>query len=297
MIKLKNISKYKQVYLYNMSDFKNDLGGINIEENVSDFAGLIESRYIKKIDKAIRDIESRTTIEIAVVTIDSLKGELIDKFAFRLFNKFGVGKKETNNGILILLSKDDSQFRIEIGLGLENIVTDDLLRNLKDNFILPSFKQKKFGKGILKFVDAVADKVSEERFSRLSITSLAAGIFPGIYSVITWISLFILYLGDKYEAHPFGTSVVRGLENLMAVSVWWIFFSALILIFFISAPALAAIICGSVDLVHVKAGISDTVRRKLDIAGIVLGLSPAVVMSIFFIPAVYQLISKIPGFR
>ncbi len=278
-----------------MSDFKGDLSGINVENNVSDFAGIIDSKYVKKIDKLIRGIESKTTIEVAVITIDSLKGESIDKLAFRLFNKFGVGKKETNNGILILLSKNDSKFRIEIGRGLENIVTDDLLENLKDNFILPSFKKKKFGKGILKFIDAVADKVSEGRFSRLSIASLTAGIISGIYSIITLLSLLILYLGYRYEIYPFGISVVRGLENLMVVSVWWIYFSVWILIIFVSVPALISIICGSIDFIYIKAGISDTGRKKLDIAGIVLGLSPVIVIGTFFIPVVSQLISRIPG--
>jgi uncharacterized membrane protein YgcG len=278
-----------------MSDFKNDLSGIDIEDNVSDFAGIIDSRYIKKIDKVIRDIECRTTIEVAVVTIDSLRGEPIDEFTLRLFNKFGVGKENINNGILILLSKDDNQFRIEVGLGLEKIVTDDLLKNLKQNFIMPSFKQKKFGKGILKFVDAVSDKVSEGWFSRLSIASLTAGILSGIYSVVTLISLFVLYLGDKHGVYPYGASVVRGLESLMASAVWWIYFSVWNLIIFISAPALIAIICGIIDLLHIKAGISDKVRRKLDVAGIVLGLSPVIVIGTFFIPAVSRLILNIPG--
>ena len=278
-----------------MKDFKNDLDTIDVEDNISDFAGLIDSRYIKKIDKIIMDIESKTTIEIAVITIDSLKGEPIEKLALRLFNKFGVGKKETNNGILILLSKDDSKFRIETGRGLKNIATDDLLKNLRDNFLLPSFKQKKFGKGILKFVDAVSDKVSEGRFSRLSIVSLAAGILSGIYSFISLLSLLILYLGYKYGIYPFGTSVVRGLENLMAVSVWWIYFSVWILLLFISLPALTAVICGSIDLLHIKPGVSDMERKKLDITGIVLGLSPIIVMITFFIPAVSQFLSRIPG--
>jgi uncharacterized membrane protein YgcG len=278
-----------------MSDFKNDLGDINVEENISDFAGIIDARYIKKIDKVIRDIECRTTIEVAVVTIESLEGEPIEEFALRLFNKFGVGKQDKNNGILILLSRDDNKFRIEVGLGLEKIVTKDLLKNLKQNFILPSFKYKKFGKGILKFVDAVSDKVSEGWSSRLSAASLSAGILSGIYSFIAFISLFILYLGDKYGVYPYGTSIVRGLENLMSAAGWWIYFSVWNLIIFISIPSLIAVICGIIDFVHIKEGISEKVRRKLDITGIVLGLSPVIVIGALFIPAVSRLIAVIPG--
>ncbi len=166
----------------NNSKNNDDLNNINVEDNVSDFAGIIESGYIKKIDKVIRNIENKTTIEIAVITVNSLGGRSIDKVALQLFNKFGVGKEDEDNGILLLISKEDKQNRIEIGRGLEAVMDDNFFHDLQEDFILPSFRNNKFGPGILKFVKIIADKVSEEIFRRFSIASLALGI-AGIVSV------------------------------------------------------------------------------------------------------------------
>jgi len=75
----------------------------------------------------------------------------------------------------------------------------------------------------------------------------------------------------------------------------WIYLTVWILIIFVSIPSITAIICGSVDLIKIKVGLSNKRRRKLDIAGIILAVSPVIVIGTFFIPAISYLISKIPG--
>ncbi len=157
-----------------------DLNNIDIRDNVSDFAGIIGDKYINGIDKVIWDIENKTSIEIAIITINSLEGRSIDELALQLFNKFGIGKKDENNGILLLISKEDKQNRIELGRGLEAILGNDFLRDLEEDFILPSFRNNKFGPGIMKFVKIIADKFSEDIFKRFSIASFVLGITGAI---------------------------------------------------------------------------------------------------------------------
>ncbi len=166
----------------NNSKRGSDFNNIDIKDNVSDLAGIIEPEYIKRIDKVIRNIEDKTTIEIAVITVNSLGGRPIDKLALQLFNKLGVGKEDEDNGILLLISKEDKQDRIEIGRGLEAVMDDNFFRELQEDFILPSFRNNKFGPGILKFIKIIADKVSKEIFRKFSIASFASGI-AGIVSV------------------------------------------------------------------------------------------------------------------
>ncbi|MES0341650.1 MAG: hypothetical protein ABUK08_04985, partial [Candidatus Humimicrobiaceae bacterium] len=67
------------------------------------------------------------------------------------------------------------------------------------------------------------------------------------------------------------------------------------LIIFVAVPSILAIVCGSIDLIKTKSDSSNKKRRKFDIAGIVLGFSPVIVIGIYFIPGVYSLISQIPG--
>jgi len=131
--------------------------------------------------------------------------------------------------------------------------------------------------------------------SKLSIISLIAGLISGIYSIITLASLFFLYLARNLSMHPFGDTEIKILGYLVGFSVMWIYLTVWHLIIFVAIPSIVAIVCGSIDLIKTKSDSSNKKRRKFDIAGIVLGLSPVIVIGIYFIPGVYSLISQIPG--
>ncbi len=131
--------------------------------------------------------------------------------------------------------------------------------------------------------------------SKLSIASLLTGLISGTYSIITLVSLFFLYLARNLNMHPFGDSEIKVLGYFVGFSVMWIYLTIWVMIIFVAVPSLAAIICGSIDLVKSKSDLSNTKRRKFDIAGIVLGASPVIIIGIYFIPGVSYIISQIPG--
>lgn len=248
----------------NNSKDKNDLEDINVENNVSDFAGLIENKYITKIDKVIRSIEGKTTAEVAVITIDSLKGKSIDKLAFQLFNKFGLGKKDENNGILLLIAREENQFRVEIGSGLEETVDDDLRQYLINNLISPNFAKKRFGQAILKFVKIVADKISQNKYSKLSIISWVTGIASlilGIYSIIS--SVIILF---------YTSFNIYGAQSTLFI--------------LLASPAIAlaavSIICGIISMARIKRGLDIEIKLNRSIWGIVFGAVTIIIAAIIF---------------
>jgi hypothetical protein len=131
--------------------------------------------------------------------------------------------------------------------------------------------------------------------NKLSTISLVTGLISGIYSIITLISLFFLYLARSLSMHPFGNSEIKVLGYFVGFSVMWIYLIVWVLIIFVSIPTIAAIVCGSIDLAKTKSDLSNKKGRKLDIAGIALGASPAIVIGLYFIPGVSFIISQIPG--
>ena len=131
--------------------------------------------------------------------------------------------------------------------------------------------------------------------NKLSIISLITGLISGIYSIITFASLFFLYLARNLSMHPFGNNEIKILGYLVGFSVMWIYLTVWLLILFVAVPSIVAIVCGSIDLIKTKSDSSNKKRRKFDIAGIVLGFSPVIVIGIYFIPGVHSLISQIPG--
>jgi len=168
-----------------MDNIKNDHGAamekfniedIDVSQNVSDFAHIIEDGYEEKIDRIIDVIESRTTAEIAVVTLEKLDGISIDDAARKLFNKFGLGKASENNGVLLLICPKEGKFRFELGFGLEDIINEDMRKTLVDKVMVPGFKNDSFGPTILGFLKKVSARITRSRMSSLSVASWYTGI-------------------------------------------------------------------------------------------------------------------------
>lgn len=120
---------------------------------VSDFADILKNSA--KIENTIKELEEETTAEIAVVTINELpQTHTIEDFAVELFEKWGIGKKQKDNGILFLISINDRKFRIEVGYGLEGTITDLTAKNIAEKNFPPNFKNGNYDQGIL---DAIQD--------------------------------------------------------------------------------------------------------------------------------------------
>ncbi len=115
---------------------------------VTDNANIIDPVYKEKITQLASDIEKNSTVEIAVVTVDSLEGEPIEMYAANLFEQAGIGKKDKDNGLLILVAKQEREYKFEVGYGLEGTITDSMKVNIGDRIIVPNFRNGDYGKGI-----------------------------------------------------------------------------------------------------------------------------------------------------
>lgn len=133
-------------------------GAVNypqLTERVTDNANIIDDNYEQRIKELAESIEKNTTVEIAVLTIESLEGDAPENYAINTFRKSGVGKKDNNNGLLILVAKEERQYRFEVGYGLEGTIPDAMKIPIGDKIITPNFKNGDYGKGIYESMLAV----------------------------------------------------------------------------------------------------------------------------------------------
>jgi uncharacterized protein len=116
---------------------------------VNDFESVYTRREIMELDSIINDFERETSVEIAIVTIDSswISAERFDGLTFAIANEWGVGKKGVNNGILIGISKGLRVIRIQNGYGIETTLTDAETKNILEEYILPDFRNGRFFQG------------------------------------------------------------------------------------------------------------------------------------------------------
>ncbi|WP_297569614.1 YgcG family protein [uncultured Anaerovibrio sp.] len=128
---------------------------------VADFAGMVMSDDKKEILEIGKDLDKRFGAQLVVVTIVSLDGDSIEEYSNKLFRSWGIGNKEKNNGVLLLVSKGDRKFRIEVGYGLEGALTDGFTGEVLDD-MTPYFKDKEYSEGILLAYKKLAKKTYNE---------------------------------------------------------------------------------------------------------------------------------------
>jgi len=122
---------------------------------VSDPDNYINPTDEYEINKILCEIERKTTVQVSVVVLNSIKDEVPKDFAVKLFEKWGIGYADKDNGLLILTVIDQRRTEFEVGYGLEPILTDLICHRIGTDEIVPFFKQAKYGKGLINAVNKV----------------------------------------------------------------------------------------------------------------------------------------------
>ena len=129
---------------------------------VNDFVNIIDDADESEMMKIGADLYEQTTAQVVVVTIDSLDGYDVDEYALELGRKWGVGSKDNDNGVVILLSLSDRQISIQVGYGLEGCLNDGKVGRILDNYAIPYLSNNDYSSGLTEAYKAVAAVVCEE---------------------------------------------------------------------------------------------------------------------------------------
>jgi len=173
-----------------------DLG--SPEGYVNDYTNTLTYEQKDALESKIAAFEQESTNEIAVVIIDSMKGDYIENFAVKLFESWGIGKEKEDNGVLILVSMSERQMRIEVGYGLEGSLTDAQASWIIKNVMVPNFKENKYYEGIDQSVDKIIaiTKGEFEVPEEDSISPLTVLVF--IVILILGVAIAVIILKKKY---------------------------------------------------------------------------------------------------
>jgi len=129
---------------------------------VNDFAHAIDARSAAELEAYCGNVERATGAQFAIVTVDSLEDEPVEDVANRLFTQWGIGKKGTNEGLLVLLAIKDRKNRVEVGYGLEPVVPDGyaggVLRGIR-----PILRQGNYGGALLSAAEQFGQRIAESK--------------------------------------------------------------------------------------------------------------------------------------
>ncbi len=128
---------------------------------VNDYAHILKPETVRKLNRILAELKEKTGVEIAVVTVKKVEGGDIFDYSVELFEKWGVGQKGKDNGVLFLVDVGDRKLRIDTGYGMEGILPDGLLGRIRDRYIIPYFKMGDYDKGVLNGVLAIVSVIEK----------------------------------------------------------------------------------------------------------------------------------------
>lgn len=133
-----------------------------LQGRVNDYANLLSPATEASLESVLTSLESSDSTQIVVLTIDSLQGDSLEQFSLRVVEAWQIGQQGVDNGVLLLVARDDRKIRIEVGYGLEGTLTDMAAGRIIRNVIAPHFKEGNFNQGIIDGIGAIVATVRGE---------------------------------------------------------------------------------------------------------------------------------------
>lgn len=130
---------------------------------VVDLAGIVDDATETRLNGYLQELEQKTTAQMVVLTLSSLEGESIEDFSIKIaHDKWKLGQKGKDNGVLLLTVLKERKYRIEIGYGLEGLLPDSLVGSLGRDLLVPYFRKGEYSSGIFAAAVAMADIIAKD---------------------------------------------------------------------------------------------------------------------------------------
>jgi len=134
----------------------------NLTQRITDLTNTLSAEQLSHVEEILTTLEKTEGSQLAVLIVPTSKPESIEAFSLRVVEKWKLGRKGTDDGVLLLVAKDDRKIRIEVGYGLEGAITDLSAGRIIKEYITPEFRQGRFYNGILAGTGQVANLIKGE---------------------------------------------------------------------------------------------------------------------------------------
>lgn len=168
---------------------------------VVDDANVLSAATRSDLDDKLAALEAKTSRQLVVVTVPSLQGYEISDYGYQLGRAWGIGQAKLNNGVLFIVAPQEHKVRIEVGYGLEPILTDALSEVILQTQVLPKFRGGDFNGGVEAGADALIAQLSLDRSAAEAKAAAAevqvqrggnhgGGILPFIFMLVVFFFIF-----------------------------------------------------------------------------------------------------------
>ena len=182
---------------------------------VNDYANMLSSSEVNQLEQKLRNYRDTTTNVIAIATIASLEGNSIEEVATATFSKWKMWEGDRYNGVLLLISRDDRKFRIEVGYGLEGAIPDVMANRILNDILTPNFRQGNIYGGIDRATDAMIQLAAGEFEGFPEKQNNEGGSIPIDVIIIFVIIIIVLISRGRGGKHGGGKRTLSGSDVLL----------------------------------------------------------------------------------
>ena len=161
-----------------------------LKGRVNDYADMISPETEKALEEKLKAFEESDSTQVVILTVDSLEGDSLEDFSIRVAEKWKIGQAKKDNGVIFTVVKTYKLMRIEVGRGLEGVLTDLLAGRILDNIVKPKFRAGDFDGGFTDGTGAIIEACRGEFKGDGSTASAESG---GTSETLIYIICFILY--------------------------------------------------------------------------------------------------------
>lgn len=198
-----------------------------LQGRVNDYGDMISPEAESLLEERLKSFELSDSTQVVILTVNSLEGDAMEDFTIRVAEKWKIGQSKKDNGVILFASKNDRRMRIEVGRGLEGVLTDLLSGRILDNVIRPRFKAGDFDGGFIDGTGSIIDACRGE-FKNDSDTSSSTDNESPIGKYLIFI-LAVLYIAIL-AASRFSKILSGGIGALSLPSIIYFGFSPIGLI-------------------------------------------------------------------
>lgn len=207
---------------------------LNFNEQINDEAHIFSQNERDELLNLVQNFEQNSTTQIAIVTLNSLGNKSIEELSLEIARGYKLGQKESDNGVLLVVAPNEKKVRIEVGYGLEGVLTDAISSQIINTVMIPEFKNGNMSEGIKKGVLAIIKVASGEEFrSKFSLGDMPFGVIAFIAGILSCFASVIF--GKFFVRTGFSTCfaglVSTALEQGFGVQNYLIIFGAFAFIF------------------------------------------------------------------
>jgi uncharacterized protein len=192
---------------------------------ITDQAGLLTAAQRRQLEQTLSDFEAAKGSQIAVLTVASTQPETIEEYGIRVATAWKLGRKGVDDGVLLLIAKDDRKMRIEVGYGLEGAIPDAVAKRVIAEIITPYFKQGDYYGGIQAGVSRLIRLIGGEALPPPAARDVS---WSGITDMLP-VAFAVVVFGSSFLGAFFGRLIGASIAGGIAAIIFWVSLGSLLI--------------------------------------------------------------------